>query len=128
MFRTFSRRFLPNRLDWMLKRAAKRGQKKILICWNRGLGDIPLGLAAITHRIFYFLPDASIHILTRSNLREGFFLLKGVTTLVDPEWKRGQPTDWKQSLAKLGISEAEFDLVLEKPSPSDWTARWKISW
>jgi len=120
VFRTFSRRFLPNRLDWILKRAAKRGQRKILICWNRGLGDIPLGLAALTYRIFYFLPDASICILTRPNLREGFSLLKGVTTLVDPAWKRGQPTDWKQSLAKLGIPEAEFDLVLEKPSPSDW--------
>lgn len=74
MFRTFSRKFLPNRLDWMLKRMAKRSGKNVLLCWNRGLGDIALGLAAIVHRINYFVPDATIHVLTRSNLEQGFSL------------------------------------------------------
>lgn len=104
----------------MLKRAAKRGQKNILLCWNRGLGDIPLGVAAIVHRIFHHLPDATVYVLTRPNLQEGFSLLKGVTVFVDPTWKRGEPIDWKQSVAKLGLGVDQFDLVLDNPRPADW--------
>lgn len=120
MFRTFSRKFLPNRLDWMLKRLAKRGGKTILLCWNRGLGDIPLGIAAIVHRIYYFVPDATIHVLTRSNLEQGFSLLKGVKVHIDPAWKRGEENDWKRSLVKLGLAEELFDLVISRPLPTDW--------
>lgn len=40
--------------------------------------------------------------------------------LVDPEWKRGEPFDWKCSLAKLGMSEKQFDLVISRPLPTDW--------
>jgi len=104
----------------MLKRAAKRGQKSVLLCWNRGLGDIPLGVAAIVHRIFHHLPEARVYVLTRPNLQEGFSLLKGVTVFVDPEWKRGSAIDWKQSVAKLGLNAKQFDLVIDNPLPTDW--------
>ena len=46
MFRTLTKHFLPNPFDWKLKRAAKRGAKTVLLGWNRGLGDIALGLFA----------------------------------------------------------------------------------
>ena len=89
MFRTFSRRFLPNPLDWILKKTAKKGEKKILLCWNRGLGDLALGLYAIIHRARELIPDAEITFLTRENLKDGFSMLEGVNVLVDPAWKRG---------------------------------------
>lgn len=114
MFRRFTKKFLPNRLDWMLKKLQKKGGRKVLLGWNRGLGDIPLGLFAIVHRIKEFIPDAEITVLTRSNLIDGFSLLQGVKTLIDPHWKRGVNYSIDPLLKK------GFDLVIEHPSPTDW--------
>ncbi len=124
MFRTFARKFLPNPLDWMLKRTAKRGGKRILIEWNRGLGDIALGLYAIQQRVREFIPDAKIAFLTRENLRDGFTLLEGVETIIAPSWKRGEPTDVKETLRQLSLDPKDFDLIIVKPSPTDWV-RWQ---
>ncbi len=114
MFRTFVRTFLPNRFDWMLKRTARKGGKKILLGWNRGLGDIALGLYAMVQRIREFIPDAEIIFLTRENLREGFSTLEGVKTIIAPDWERGAPIEIPK------ILKAQFDLVIERPSPTDW--------
>ncbi|HEY4255193.1 MAG TPA: UTP--glucose-1-phosphate uridylyltransferase [Chlamydiales bacterium] len=114
------RTFLPNPLDFRLK----RGAKNILVCWNRGLGDIPLGLYAILHRIDHFLPAAKVTFLVRANLCDGMSMLEGVETLAAPDWKRGEPYDVQETLQKLGRRIEEFDLVLERPSPSDW-CRWQ---
>ncbi len=124
MFRTFARTFLPNPLDWMLKRTAKRGGKRILIAWNRGLGDIALGLYAMVQRVREFIPDAKIVFLTRENLRDGFSLLEGVETVVASSLKRGEPVDVQGALSELGIDQKDFDLIIKKPSPTDWV-RWQ---
>src|SRR3989344_1254246 len=114
MFRTFSRLFLPNRFDWLLKKTAERGGKKVLLGWNRGLGDIPLGLFAMVHRIRERIPNADITFMTRENLKEGFSLLDGVKVITDPAWQRGQEMFIPASLQK------SYDLVIEKPNPTDW--------
>ncbi len=119
MFRTFAKKFLPNPLDWHLKRLAKRGGKRILLGWNRGLGDIALGLYAIVQRIREIIPDAEITFVTRHNLFDGFSLLEGVKTIIDPHWKRGEPYKMDPSLKKA------YDLVIEKPSPTDWVS-WQL--
>lgn len=119
MFRTFARRFLPNPLDWRLKRVARKGGKRILLCWNRGLGDIALGLYAMVHRIRERVPQAEITFLTRENLKEGFSFLEGVKVEVASEMKRGEPFKIPDSL------RGRFDLVIESPSPTDWVA-WQL--
>jgi ADP-heptose:LPS heptosyltransferase len=118
MFRTFRRLFLPNPFDQMLKKTARKGGKKILLGWNRGLGDIALGLYAMVHRIRALGPGAEITFVTRENLRDGFSLLEGVKVIVAPDWKRGQPAVIDGSL------KAQYDLVIEKPNPTDWV-RWQ---
>jgi UDP-N-acetylglucosamine/UDP-N-acetylgalactosamine diphosphorylase len=118
MFRTLARVFLPNRFDWMLKRTARKGGKKILLGWNRGLGDIALGLYAMVQRIREIIPDAEITFVIRENLKDGFSMLEGVKTIIAPDWKRGTPARIDESLKK------GFDLVIEKPSPTDWV-RWQ---
>ena len=100
MFRTFSRIFLPNRLDFICRYARLRHRKRILLAWNRGLGDIALGLYAIVERIHQLIPDAEITFLIRANLQDGFSLLRGVHTIVAPDWKRGEPYDVKETLKK----------------------------
>jgi hypothetical protein len=124
MFRTVARLFLPNPLDWMLKRAAKAKKTKILIGWNRGLGDIALGLYAIVHRIREFIPEAEITFLIRANLRDGFAMLRNVRILEAPDWKRGEKSSCKKTLLKMGIDPKRFDLIIERPSPTDWV-RWQ---
>jgi ADP-heptose:LPS heptosyltransferase len=116
MFRTFAKKFLPNPLDWMLKRAAKKNAKKVLIFWNRGLGDIALGLYAIIYRIKEFLPEAEITFLARENLMDGFSMLDGIKA-IPASWKRGEKIDLDQEVQKFSDS---FDLVIKNPSPTDW--------
>lgn len=88
-----------------------------MLVWNRGLGDIALGLYAMVQRIRELIPQAKITFATRGNLREGFSLLEGVETIVIPHWTRGQRAKIEKSL------KSQFDLVIEKPSPTDW-----VSW
>lgn len=100
-----------------------RGGRKILLAWNRGLGDIPLGLYAIIQRIREFIPDAEITFLIRENLREGFSMLDGLSILVAPGWKRGEKISVQETLHQLKIDPKNFDCIIEKPSPTDW-----VSW
>ena len=64
-----------------------------MLAWNRGLGDIALGLYAIVHRIKKMIPDARITFATRGDLLQGFSLLKGVNVIEIPDWKRGEKFD-----------------------------------
>jgi ADP-heptose:LPS heptosyltransferase len=120
VFRTLARLCLPNPLDRICKRALHKGQKKFLLAWNRGLGDIALGLYAIVHRIREKLPDADITFLIRENLQEGFSLLEGVNVMVASGWKRGEPYDVNQTLLSMGRSPGEFDVIIPWPNPTEW--------
>lgn len=106
----------PNPLDLILARAKRRGQSRFLLCWNRGLGDIPLGIYAMMHRILEWIPEAQIVVLTRPDLKEGFQLLNGVRILVDPTWKRGVPSKLHADLLK----EACCEVIIEQPDPTQW--------
>lgn len=112
MFRTFSRKFLPSRLEWYLRNRPK----KILLGWNRGLGDLALGVFAIIHRIRERVPDAEIVVLTRENLLEGFSLLEGVKAIGISGLKRGESVDLKSFDVK------RLYMHIPNPSPTDWCA------
>jgi len=120
MIKYLWRRYGINPLDQLLKAAQKDHKQKLLICWNRGMGDIPLGLYGFNYRIRQFIPDAIITYLTRSDLKEGFELLEGIEVLVDPDWKRHHPIDLDRSLSRLQLKREAFDLILEKPDPTHW--------
>ena len=118
MFKKLWRKLRPNPFDQMLKRAVAKGANKraesILIPWNRGLGDIPLGLYAMIHRIREYIPDADISFLTRKDLKDGFKMLRGITIIVDPKMKRNDPY--------LIPSHLKPDLLIDKADPSYWVA------
>jgi len=115
MFKRLWKKFGPNPLDRILKKAAKQGCKTVLIPWNRGLGDIALGLYAMVHRIHQFLPNAEITFLTRPDLKPGFDLLKGTHVIVAPHWTRGKRHDFPADLP-------HFDLIIENADPTHWVA------
>src|SRR5947209_7239916 len=103
IFRRIWRKYAPNPLDKILRKAGSRGQKKFLITWNRGLGDIALGLFALVYRIREYIPDAQITFLTRTDLYEGFSLLQDVKVFACPTWKRGVVFDLEATLQELGL-------------------------
>jgi ADP-heptose:LPS heptosyltransferase len=120
MLKQLWRKYGINPFDTLLKQAQKKGDRRFLICWNRGLGDIPLGLYALVQRIRNYIPEAQITFVTRSDLKEGFSMLEGVSILVDSEWKRGVPFDLDKTLAKAGLLKDSFDVILERPDPTRW--------
>jgi UDP-glucose pyrophosphorylase len=112
----------------MLKKLSRRRSSEkvhILLAWNRGLGDIALGLYAMIERIRKFFPHGSITFLIRENLRDGFSLLPGVQTIIAPFWKRGEPYDVLSTLYRLNVDPKQFDLIIDKPNPTDWV-RWQL--
>lgn len=115
MLKRLLRKLGPNPLDALLKRAEKKGAKTFLLFWNRGLGDIALGLFAIVHRIREKIPDAKITFLTRENLKDGFTLLSGVDVIVARGLKRGDKVDVRSL-----INPDHFDVIIENPDPSKW--------
>lgn len=125
MLKRLWRKFGPNPLDRILKKAAFEKKKHILVAWNRGLGDIPLGLYALVYRIRQCVPNATVTFLTRKDLLDGFKMLEGVTAFAVPSWKRGNPFDIKQSMQEAGLDQKNFDLILERPDPTQWL-RWQL--
>lgn len=113
MLRSLKRRFLPNPLDWKLR----NGGRRILIGWNRGMGDLALGLYAVIHRIREKIPDAEITFVTRSGLVDAFRLLEGVHVIEEKGWKRGDVPDLSRYQG--------YDIVIPQPSPTDW-CRWQL--
>src|SRR5579871_4882574 len=118
MLKHFFRKYGVNPFDRLLKKAKREGKTRFLICWNRGLGDIPLGLYALTTRIHHFIPDAYITFLTREDLLPGFQMLKNICAIADPSWKRGTPFNLTTSLSNCERHPSEFDIILEAPDPT----------
>ena len=123
MLKKLYRKYGPNPLDRLLAKARHRKQVSFLLFWNRGLGDIALGLYAIVHQIRKFVPGARITFLTRPNLHDGFLLLKDVDILVAPNLKRGDKVNVHALLREIGSDPDQFDLILENPDPTHW-----VSW
>jgi ADP-heptose:LPS heptosyltransferase len=96
----------------IVQRALKK--KKFLILWNRGLGDIALGLYGLNQRIRDIIPDAQITYITREDLKEGFELLPNCTLIVDPSMQRGVPYKIDTLLS------SQYDVVIKKANPTDW--------
>lgn len=122
MLKKILRKILPSPFESLLASALKRSSKRFLLGWNRGLGDIPLGLYAIVQRIKWFIPDAKITFMIRPSLAEGFLLFPQVKVIIAPHWKRGEKYSVKATLAELNIPKNEFDVIIEKPDPTYWVS------
>lgn len=114
-----------NPFDALLKKAYKAKKTRFLIVWNRGLGDIPLGLYAMVYRIRQLVPHANITFITRPDLAQGFELLSHVKVIIDPQWERGQPCHLDEALKEVGLDRFMFDVVIEKPDPTRWV-KWQL--
>lgn len=114
----------PNPLDQLIKQAVKKKYTRFLLAWNRGLGDIPLGLYAVKKRILDNIPDAQITFLTREDLKEGFDLL-GDVEVITTDWKRDNPYHILETLKKHNMKSKKFDVIIKWPDPTYWV-KWQI--
>lgn len=119
------RKFTPNPFESYLQTAKNKNQKRFLLTWNRGLGDVALGLYAMVHRIRECIPNAQITVLTRLDLKEGFSLLEGVETIAAPNWKRGETFSLRSTLKELKLERSSFDVLIENPDPTKW-CKWQL--
>lgn len=125
MLKRLLRKVLPNPLDSLLHKAVQCGHKRFLLAWNRGLGDIPLGLYATVYRIRELIPEAEVTFVTRKDLLEGFEMLEGVEVLASGKWKRRQPFSLQETVEELGRSLKQWDVVIEAPDPTYWV-KWQL--
>ncbi len=115
MLKRWLKRFAPYFFRFYLYQLKIRNKKKFLVLWNRGLGDIPLGLYGFHHRIYSMIPDAELTYVTRSDLEEGFFLLERPPyVIVDPLMERGKNPN------RALMKKQNFDVVIEKLNLTDW--------
>jgi ADP-heptose:LPS heptosyltransferase len=121
----FLKKFRGNEFDRLLQSAVKGNKKRFLIVWNRGLGDIALGLYALVYRIRTFIPDAQITFITRKELEDAFLLLDNTSVIGVPWWERGKPIDFDNTLNGLNIKKTDYDIFLEKVNPTKWLS-WQI--
>ncbi|PCI95276.1 hypothetical protein COB11_02645 [Candidatus Aerophobetes bacterium] len=125
MFKSLVKKILPNPLDTLLKTCILKKKRKFLIPWNRGLGDVPLGLYALIERIRKFIPNAEITFVTRKDLHEVFDMLEDVEVLSSAFIKRGEEFDLTQVVESLGYLVGDFDYVMEKVDSDKWLF-WQI--
>ena len=111
--------------------ARRRGEKKFLVAWNRGLGDVPLCVYGFVALIKENIKDAKVTIMTRPGLDEVFRLIKLVDDVIAiPYWtrednlKKGQPArlDVDEELEKLGL-KGNFDVIIYNLKAGKWRKR-----
>lgn len=125
-------------LDRALRRAANTGGRRVLVYWNRGLGDIALGLCALLARLRERLPGCHITVLTRPDLEQAFALTDIDRILVYPSLQRGDAQGFGRACRALELDRGKFDVVFERPDPTTWIAdslghyvprlRWRNEW
>ncbi len=106
--------------DRTLARAASNPRAEFLFIWNRGLGDIALGIEALFRRIRDVVPGARIVVVTRDDLREGFVLAGADDIHVMPGLERGPPIPHHCIAAVTGIDPARFTAIFEEFDPERW--------
>lgn len=125
MMRELIRKLRGNELERILARASARGARRSLVYWNRGLGDIPLGLYALFRRVREALPGVEIAVLTRADLAEAFELLAIERVIVDPALVRDEREGYRRACERTGTRPRDFDVVLEWPDPTEWVP-WQL--
>ena len=121
-FRAWSEKLFGNEGDRLLKRAKRRKAESFLLFWNRGLGDIALGLYQVIAEIRAGFVNAEITVVTRPELADAFLLLPVDRVLVDEKLMRVKKHAARSAFERLNIRTAEYDVVLDHIDPTRWFA------
>jgi hypothetical protein len=121
-----------------LRDAQRYGRHEFVFGWNRGLGDIALGLVPLFARIREMDAASRITVFTRSDLREPFALTGADAVHVVPGLARGTPLDLATVARGAGIALPADAVLLADPDPTRWldgqrqshppALRWDARW
>ena len=118
--RRFADRTFGTAFDRALQRARDDSRQRFLFFWNRGLGDIALGLVPLFLRIRHELPGAKIEVVTREELRTAFELT-GIDALhVVKDLRRESRVNLVEAAPGLGIALDRYAAVFDYPDPNRW--------
>lgn len=136
--RRFSDRAFGTAFDRALKRAAGDARAEYLFFWNRGLGDIALGLVPLFARVRARRPDARIVVATREELRVPFQMTDADEVHVLPRLEREARLGALDICRPLRLDPKRFAAIFEYPDPNRWIEgkrrehpprlRWVDSW
>src|SRR5205814_1904487 len=119
-----ARRLADRTFGTEFDRALGRGQtdtrKRFLFFWNRGLGDIALGLVPLFLRIRQEFPGAKIEVVTREELRAAFELTNVHALHVVKDLQRESRVKLVDVAPALGIALDRYCAVFEYPDPNRW--------
>lgn len=106
--------------DRALRKAKAARHDRFLFYWNRGLGDIALGLVPLFERIRREIPGARIEVVTRPELVDAFSLT-GVEAVHALEGlPRESRIDLDAACLKLGLDRADYGAAFDYPDPNRW--------
>lgn len=106
--------------DRLVRRIRRRDARRFLIFWNRGLGDVALGLFRVVDELRCHVPDAHVTVVSRPDLADALTLLPVDEVLIDPALERNDRCDVAEVLERLQVSPTTFDLILGRPDPTHW--------
>ena len=117
--RRLSDRAFGTEFDRTLARLRGDARPGFLFYWNRGLGDIALGLVPLFLRIRKDFPGARIEVVTRQELRAPFELTGVDAIHVVPGLKREVRLDLRRE-APEGVDPSRFAAIFDYPDPNRW--------
>jgi hypothetical protein len=136
--RRFSDGAFGTAFERALARAAPDPRTDYLFFWNRGLGDIALGLVPLFARVRQRRPGARIVVVTREELRVAFEMTDAEEVHVLPGLERETRVGLDDMCARLGLDARRFARAFDYPDPNRWIEgkrrehpprlRWPVAW
>jgi hypothetical protein len=136
--RLLADRIQGNAFERALRAARRSGSHDYVFCWNRGLGDIALGLVPLLARIRAQDADSRCIVFTRSELAEMFMLAGADELHVVAGLQRGARIDPHAAAAQAGVVLSPSATVFADPDPTQWldgrrrefcpSLRWDPAW
>lgn len=136
--RALADRVRGTEFDRAVRRAVREGRREFVFGWNRGLGDVALGLVPLFARIRARCPGSRITVYTRADLAQMFGLTGADAIFTVPDAERGRPIDAAAAAAALGHALPMDATVFADPDPTRWldgqrqayppSLRWNPAW
>lgn len=136
--RVASDRLRGTAFDRALDHAVRTGTRDFVFGWNRGLGDIALGLVPLFQRIRAAVPAARIEVYTRDDLAAGFALTGCDAVHTVAGLARGPAVDITAAAAAQARQLPANAVVFADPDPTRWldgrrttyppVLRWQPQW
>jgi len=124
--------------DRALGDALRAGRHEFAFGWNRGLGDVALGLVPLFARIRAADPASRIVVFTRADLADAFRLTDADAVHVVARAVRGDAIDPVANAAAMGVPLSPLATVFADPDPTRWldgrrqafppSLRWNPDW